>query len=577
MAFSIQKLRSYICKEGDERMELLLFRLLCIAATAVSFLVIIPANYLHHLSPWISLVTAFFGLATLVLSRETCLGRYHLKTLFFIFLAVLNLVWFPNGGSHGSIGSYFFILYIYVPIFFRGKQRWLLGVAIASNALLLVSELYFPHWVIPYASSHHRAADLMVSLAVVALCCTLMLWVLLRRYDSEQQRLVGLNRDLISQVSERAEVERVLLQNRALLRSVIEGSTDAIFVKDVSGRYILFNHAAEKVTGKSAQEVLGNDDTFLFPPQEAQIIMQHDRQVLNSDETSRYRITVTDAAGKTSDREACKGPVHDAHGTVIGLFGISRDVTETRRMEEQLWNLNQELERRVFERTALLEAAMREQESFSYSVSHDLRGPLRHINSYAAILQEEFGTCLPPDALPYLVRVRDSSRRMGQLIDELLELSRIGRSELVKVTVDLSELARAVAVKLQEEEPARRADLVIEPGLQAKGDRVLLEQMLVNLIGNAWKYSSERACARIEIGKEVVEKREAFFVRDNGVGFDMAYRDKLFGPFQRLHGSEFEGTGIGLATVKRIVERHNGRVWAHGEVDRGATIYFTLP
>ena len=165
---------------------------------------------------------------------------------------------------------------------------------------------------------------------------------------------------------------------------------------------------------------------------------------------------------------------------------------------------------------------------------------------------------------------------MGDLIDDLLELSRIGRSELNKAPVSLSEIAVAIGCKLQDAEPARRVDLLIEPGLQVDGDRVLLEQMLENLVGNAWKYSSPRERARIELGHGLFEQKEAFFVRDNGVGFDMAYQDKLFGAFQRLHGSEFEGTGIGLATVKRIVERHGGSVWAHGAVDQGATVYFTL-
>ena len=558
-------------------MEFLLFRLLCLFATLLSIFVIIPTDYLHGLSLWISLVVALFSLAALFLLRGSCRGRYHIKSLFFLFLVVLNLVWFPNGGSHGSVSYYFFILFIYAPIFFRAKTRWLLlALAIANNALLLVAEQHFPGWIIPYFTPYHRSADLVVGLTVTALCCSLMLWVLLKRYDSEQRRLITLNDELQKSIAELVQAEESLSRNQQLVDAVIKGSADAIFVKDTLGRYVLFNEAAEQASGRVAAEMLGKDDTYLFPPDQAQQLMQKDGEVLKTGKTQVQELVLAHVSGTVTQREVTKGPVHDRQGNVMGIFGISRDVTESRRMAEELRCLNEELERRVVERTALLEAAMREQESFSYSVSHDLRGPLRHINSYTAILQEEFGPALPDDAMQYLDRIRNSSRTMGDLIDDLLELSRIGRSELIKAPVDLSELAMAIGGHLRDADPGRRVELVIEKGLQVCGDRVLLRQMLENLIGNSWKYSSPRATARIELGRDASGGREAFFVKDNGVGFDMAYQDKLFGAFQRLHGSEFEGTGIGLATVKRIVERHDGAVWAHGVVGEGAAFYFTL-
>ena len=573
----IQRLRSCILKEEEEGMELLLFRLLCVSAGLLSFFVIIPTDYLHQLSPWINLVVLLFGLSTLYLARESCRGRYHTKSLFFLLLIVLILVWFPNGGSHGSIGYYFFILFVYVPIFFRGRARCLLlTIAVASNALLLAAELHLPDWVIPFVTPYHRTADLMVGFSVTAVCCSLMLWVLLQRFDREQTRLMTLNDELQRSVAELVQAEDSLSQNQELLDAVIQGSTDAIFVKDIQGCYVLVNGAAEQALNKSAAEVLGKDDTCHFLRHEAQQLMQQDQKVLKNKETQVHESQFTHASGRKIVRETIKGPVHDREGSVIGIFGISRDITESRRMAEELHRLNEELERRVVERTARLEAAMREQESFSYSVSHDLRGPLRHINSYTAIIQEDFGSELPPDATQYMDRIRNSSRTMGDLIDDLLELSRVGRSELVKVPVNLSELAPTIIAELQEADPERRVEFVVDPGLEVCGDRVLLGQMLENLLGNAWKYSTPRDCARIELGRDVCEEREAFFVRDNGVGFDMAYKDNLFGPFQRLHGSEFEGTGIGLATVKRIVERHGGCVWAQGAVDQGATVYFTL-
>ncbi|QWV95628.1 PAS domain-containing protein [Geomonas oryzisoli] len=559
-------------------MEQHLFVLLCLTAAAASFFVVIPTNYLQHLPVYINVCVAVFGALTLLLLLETRRDRYHTTMLFFLFMALLNLIWFPNGASEGSLPSYFFCLLMYLPIFFRGRTRWLpLLLTVLDAVALMVLELQFPEWATPFRTEQDRIADNIIGFAVTALCCTVMLWTLLRSYETEQNRLVGLNEELQRLVVERAAVEGALLQNRELLNSVIDGTTDAVFVKDISGRYLLFNAAACHMTGKSLDQVLGRDDNEVFPQEVARAVMEMDREVLQGNQAMTVERELKTGSGAPWVLEVIKGPLHNKQGDVVGLFGIARDVTQSRRMAEELRLLNQELERRVVERTERLESAMQEQEAFSYSVSHDLRGPLRHINSYGSILLEEFGPSLAPEAKGYLERIRTSSKRMGDLIDDLLELSRIGRSDLKKVEVSLSDLAFGIGCKLQDAEPARRVDFLIEPGLQVEGDRLLLELMLENLVGNAWKYSSVRARARIEFGCCRHDGKGAFFIKDNGVGFDMAYQDKLFGAFQRLHGAEFEGTGIGLATVKRIVERHGGAVWANGVVDQGATVYFTLP
>jgi len=236
----------------------------------------------------------------------------------------------------------------------------------------------------------------------------------------------------------------------------------------------------------------------------------------------------------------------------------------------------EELEIKIVERTTSLETALREQESFSYSVSHDLRAPLRHINGHLAILAEEFGDRLPPEAHNLIERSQKASRQMVELVDDLLELSRISRVKILNGVVDLSDLAGKVSAALLDEEPQRTVEFIISKDLHAKGDKALLTQVLVNLLGNAWKYSSMNPSARIEFGKGRHSGQEVFYVRDNGVGFDMSYSNQLFGAFQRLHGAEFEGSGIGLATVKRIVERHGGKIWAESKPDQGATFYFTL-
>ena len=281
--------------------------------------------------------------------------------------------------------------------------------------------------------------------------------------------------------------------------------------------------------------------------------------------------------GKPLDTNLSVGCVRKYDGRVDYLLLMVKDISQRKEAEEEIRLLNASLERRVAERTRLLEVAIREQESFSYSVSHDLRSPLRHINSYLSIVMDDFGDTLPADAHSYMTRACAACVRMGKLIDGLLELSRVGRTDIVKERVDLSALATCIAVMLRENDPGRSVEVEIAADLSAQGDKNLLRIVLMNLLGNAWKYTSHQQQPRLEFGKTEILGRQTFFVRDNGAGFDMAYRDKLFGTFQRLHGNEYEGTGIGLATVKRIIERHCGAVWGESTPDEGATFFFSLP
>ena len=258
----------------------------------------------------------------------------------------------------------------------------------------------------------------------------------------------------------------------------------------------------------------------------------------------------------------------------VSVFDV---ITERKRAEAEIRRLNQGLEQRVRQRTAQLEAANQELEAFAYSVSHDLRAPLRGIDGWSLALMEDYHDRLDAQAQQYLGFVRAEAQRMGQLIDDLLQLSRVTRAEMQAVPVNLSAIAQAVAARLQAAQPERQVDLVIQPDLAATGDPRLIEILLTNLFSNAWKFTGPRPSARIEFGKVELEDRPVFFVRDNGMGFDMAFAQKLFGAFQRMHKqSEFPGTGIGLATVQRIVHRHGGRVWAEAQVDQGAVFYFTL-
>jgi len=247
------------------------------------------------------------------------------------------------------------------------------------------------------------------------------------------------------------------------------------------------------------------------------------------------------------------------------------------RLKNKLILTNNILEQRVRERTADLELALSEQQSFCHTVSHDLRAPLRHINSYCAMLIEDYGAGLPSEARGYLDRVCAASSTMGRLIDHLLELPRMIWVESEPEAVNLSDMALQILHVCQETDPQRCVGISVAEDAIVLGDHILLRQLLENLLGNAWKYSSKKPTARIEFGMTLLEGDEAFFVRDNGAGFDMEYQHRQFNFFDRLHGSEFDGDGIGLVIAKRVIRRHGGKIWAEGKVGEGATFYFTLP
>ncbi len=258
-------------------------------------------------------------------------------------------------------------------------------------------------------------------------------------------------------------------------------------------------------------------------------------------------------------------------------WGVGVDITQRKRAEQEIRELNSHLERRVAERTAELEATNKELEAFAYSVSHDLRAPLRAIDGFSLALLDRYSDKLEDKGKHYLQRIRAGTQRMGELIDDLLTLSRVTRSEMHRMQVDLSTLAREIAAELHSTQPERNVEWIIASGLVASGDARLLRIVLENLLNNSWKFTSSRIQGRIEFNVTVEGNKLTYFVRDNGVGFDMAYANKLFGAFQRLHpATQFPGTGIGLATVQRIIHRHGGRVWAEAAVEQGATFYFTL-
>ena len=292
-------------------------------------------------------------------------------------------------------------------------------------------------------------------------------------------------------------------------------------------------------------------------------------------DTQRAVLNILDDSAEEKDRLA------DTQRAVLNILD-DFDV-EKKKVEQANVDLRNEIAERaraeeaLRHAKALAEGASKELEAFSYSVAHDLRAPLRSIDGFSQALLEDYAGRLDADGSRYLKHVREAAQQMAELIDDLLNLSRVTRADLRREPVDMSAHVRSVIAALRESQPERQVDLVVQDGLVAEADPKLLDVVLTNLLGNAWKFTGKRARARIEFAAKMDEHPPVYSVRDNGAGFDARYADKLFGVFQRLHATqEFEGTGIGLATVRRIVSRHGGRVWAEGEVDQGATFYFTL-
>ena len=364
----------------------------------------------------------------------------------------------------------------------------------------------------------------------------------------------------------RAAEERAVATSR-LVDAIIENIPDTVFVKDAEKlAYVRLNRAGEALLGRSRDQLIGKTDFDLFPAGEAEFFVAKDRETLASTAVVDIPEESIQTPRGTRWLHTKKVPLLDASGRPVYLLGISHDITERKQAIAELSAAK-----------AQTDDANRELESFSYSVAHDLRTPLRAIDGFSLALAEDYGHQLDVEGRRYLSRVREAAQRMAELIDDLLTLSRVTRSELRRERVDLTAMAHTVLGTLQRLEPERRVEIVIAPDLVTDADPQLAAIALDNLLGNAWKFTSKRPDARIELGRLAGAGPATYFVRDNGAGFDMAYCDKLFGVFQRLHPeTEFPGTGIGLATVARITLRHRGRIWADGLPGAGATFYFTL-
>jgi PAS domain S-box-containing protein len=410
-----------------------------------------------------------------------------------------------------------------------------------------------------------------------------------RDYSVRAARLsddeIGVLTDAFNQMLDQIEESS---QARMFLAAIVESSDDAIVGKDLAGQVVSWNLGAEQMFGYKAREMIGKTVAVLAPTRYNDELAALEK--VHRGETVHFETIQKRKSGEDIHVSITMSPIRDGNGRIIGSSAIKRDITERKKAEEENIRLKAELEQRVQSRTAELAATNKELEAFTYSVAHDLRAPLRHMDAYASAMEQDYGKQMPPQMSGYLQRIIGSSHKMANLVDDLLNLARVGRAELKRQPTSLDILVAEVVQELKDETKNRNIDWKIGSLGTVNCDPGLMKLVWVNLLGNALKYSRPRATAIIEVDKVQLNStstvannnspnngESTFRVRDNGVGFDMRFAEKLFGVFQRLHrAEEFEGTGVGLATVERIVHKHGGRIWAEAEVDKGATFYFTL-
>jgi PAS domain S-box-containing protein len=394
-------------------------------------------------------------------------------------------------------------------------------------------------------------------------------------FEMEKSRVNLANEQLEKEIEEREKIEDALRAGEERFRNLAETASDAIVSADSHGCIVYFNRAAEQIFGYPAGEAIGQPLTLLMPERFQNPHREGLHRYLKTGEARVVGKSVELAGRKKDGTEFPLQLSLSSWKTGRDTFftGILSDITERKEAQETSEQHRKELART----NAGLVAANKELEAFSYSVSHDLRSPLRSIDGFSLALLEDYADKLDEDGRDCLHRVRAATQRMGTLIDDMLNLSRMTRIDMRLESADLGAIARSVAVELQKTQPERRVEFRIEEGLEAFVDSHLIKIAFDNLLGNAWKFTSKRVSACIEFGGTHRDGKLTYYVRDDGAGFDPTYADRLFGAFQRLHDkNEFPGTGVGLATVQRIIHRHGGRIWAESAVGRGATFYFTL-
>jgi PAS domain S-box-containing protein len=478
--------------------------------------------------------------------------RYGLATT--SFAIALGLALLAQGHGFRNVEVPLFLFAIVVTVWYAGTGPAILAVVLSSLAF----DYFFTE---PRYSFYVKSSELPYY-AIFVLFALLLTWFAAVRRRVEAELL---------QARDKLEIE---VAERTQQASLLNLTHDTIFVRDMSHVITYWNRGAQELYGFTPEEAIGKQSRQLLRTVYPVPIEEIQAELLSTDrwegelEKTKADGTRVIVSGRWSLRR-------DEQGRPVAILETNNDITERKRREQEIESLNQELAKRSTE----LESINKELEAFAYSVSHDLRAPLRHMAGYTELLQKKASSGLDQKSNHYILMMLDSAKRMGNLIDDLLAFSRIGRAETQKTVVSLAQLVREALTEVRQDTEGRNIAWKIGALPDSYGDRSMLRLVLVNLISNAIKFTRTRTQPEIEIGCSEGNGNELIiFVRDNGVGFDMKYVNKLFGVFQRLHQSdEFEGTGIGLATVQRIIHRHGGKVWAEGVVDSGATFYFSAP
>jgi PAS domain S-box-containing protein len=479
-------------------------------------------------------------------------GRFGLPSFLIPLGALLVIV--ANTVEGGTLKESDALLYAIVIVFasvLLGKRAALLfaGLSIFFQTILFV--LFSVGW-IKVADNQYFISSLILTALLLSILAV-FLWIMLDSLEYSVKR---------TQASE----ER--------WRSLVENAPVTIINTDHAGIIRFFNHFREV----DPENVIGKPLLEFVPTIDKEQALEISRRVFQKGESAHFEISTRKSKDQPSCLSVSVGPIFDSKGEIDGLTFIILDITEKKRDEDKIRQLNAELELLLQERTTQLDISNQELSALSYTVSHDLRTPLRAIDGFSLALLEDYRASLDEQGQDYLRRVRAASQRMGILIDDLLRLASIARQKFRSQTVDLSAQVTQVANELLSKYPERSVEIKIEPGLQVQGDEYLLQIAIANLFHNAWSFTRHRQDAQIEFGCQEIDGLSTYFLQDNGVGFDMRYATKLFQPFQTLHDrSELEGSGVGLAIVERIIRKHSGKIWAEAGENQGATFYFTLP
>ena len=469
----------------------------------------------------------------------------------------------------GGLGAPALVLYPLIIL----TASWLLGMRHAlafafMSVLVCVLLALAETWHLLPPVSNRPVMSLLIQSGVLIFTA-----VIANRIVRSYQARLGEVRHLTQQLDNRVTA---LASSETSYRDLFNTVNEAIYILDREGHFLDVNDGAVLMYGHPRERLIGHTPEYVSAPGRndlARVRIMMERAF--SGEQQHFEFW-----GLRANGEAFPKDVRLVRGNWFGqevLIATANDITEQEKAKEEIHRLATDLERKVSTRTAELTEANRELESFAYSISHDLRAPLRGIDGFSHLLNEEYRDKIDSQGRDYLDRIRRAAQHMGSLIDDILDLSRVTRLELHRVSVDLSQLVEELVGELTRSKPESRAAVSVEPDCVAEGDPQLLRMMLQNLLENALKYSSRNVSPRIEFGCESTDGGKVYFVRDNGVGFDMKYADRLFAPFQRLHKpEEFEGNGVGLATVARIVRRHGGRVWAESVPNTETTFRFTL-